>query len=111
MSEHTQLPWFWDDTAICGGGGVLARIPNHPENGKNWANDAAFIVKACEDHDRLIRENEAMRSLLLDVVREYPIASGLYVDLDGQDGYGPLKAARKYLGLEPNNSASKDFTP
>lgn len=55
----------------------------------------------------LLRERDEMRALMLAVVKEYPIASGLHVDLDGQDGYGPLKAIRKYLGIEPENAVAK----
>ena len=45
-SDHTRTPWHYDDTAIFAQDGVLARIPNHPENGKNWLADADLIVKA-----------------------------------------------------------------
>jgi hypothetical protein len=52
-SEHTPTPWHCDETAIFAEDGVLARIPNHPENGKNWNADAAFIVDAVNSHATL----------------------------------------------------------
>jgi hypothetical protein len=52
-SEHTPTPWHCDETAIFAEDGVLARIPNHPENGKNWNADAAFIVDAVNTHAAL----------------------------------------------------------
>ena len=63
MSEHTPTPWHDDDIGIFAGGGVIARIPNHPENGKNWKNDAAFIVKAVNNHDRLVQTLRAILAL------------------------------------------------
>jgi hypothetical protein len=47
----------------------------------------------------LMAENARLRELITDAIDEYPVASGLYVDQDGQDGYGPLKAMRIYLGI------------
>lgn len=55
MTDHTPTPWHSDDTAIFAENGVLARIPNHPENGKNWMADAAFICKAVNNHDALVK--------------------------------------------------------
>jgi hypothetical protein len=42
---------------------------------------------------------ERLRELITDAIDEYPVASGLYVDSDGQDGYGSLKAMRFHLGI------------
>lgn len=47
---------------------------------------------------------EYTKALLGNAVQEYPVASGLYVDADGQAGYGSLKAARLYLRIEPNRT-------
>lgn len=55
MTQPTPTPWHADDTAIFAQDGVLARIPNHPENGKNWKADAEFIVKAVNNHDALVK--------------------------------------------------------
>lgn len=47
-------------------------------------------------------ELEYLRTLASNAVHEYPVASGLYVDGDGQAGYGALKAMRLHLKLAPN---------
>lgn len=47
-------------------------------------------------------EIEYLRTLLLNAVNEYPMASGVYVDQDGQAGYGSLKAMRLHLGIAPS---------
>lgn len=44
-------------------------------------------------------EIDRLRKLITDAIDEYPVASGLYVDSDGQDGYGSLKAMRVYLEI------------
>lgn len=38
-----------------------------------------------------------LRRLAKGAVEEFPVASGLYVDTDGQDGYGNLRALRLHL--------------
>jgi len=58
MSEHSELPWHSDDTAIFGRDGVIARIPNHPENGKNWKIDAPYIVLAANQFPALSKALE-----------------------------------------------------
>ena len=35
--------------------------------------------------------------ILLDCATQYYVASGLVPDLDGQEGYGPLRAARVFI--------------
>lgn len=40
--------------------------------------------------------------ILLDCATQYYVASGLVIDRDGQDGYGPLREAR--LWIEANGS-------
>lgn len=47
-------------------------------------------------------EIEYLRALAMNAVQEYPVASGLYVDGDGQAGYGSLKAMRLRLGVAPS---------
>jgi hypothetical protein len=47
-----------------------------------------------------------LRTLAADVVNAYPVASGLYVDTDGQDGYGALKALRLHLKMEPTRGST-----
>jgi len=41
------------------------------------------------------------KRLLAKAVSEYPVESGIWVDRDGQAGYGSLKEMRLYLGLQP----------
>jgi len=56
MAEHTPTPWHVDDGFIRNSErGILCVIPNNPENGKNWKNDAAFIVKAVNNHAALVK--------------------------------------------------------
>lgn len=79
MTTHTRIPWHQDDTAIFADGGVLARIPNHPDNGRNWAEDAAFIIKAVNSHDALVN----LVQTLLDNDPDEPIADNGATVLDG----------------------------
>lgn len=58
-------------------------------------------VYRAEAH-RLGDELAYLRTLAENAVREYPVASGLYVDSDGQAGYGSLKALRLFLGIAPD---------
>jgi hypothetical protein len=67
-------------------------------------------VYRAEAH-RLARELEYMKTLATNAVREYPVASGLYKDTDGQAGYGSLKAMRLYLGMSPENSRDHVGSP
>jgi hypothetical protein len=67
MTERTPTPWATlngdlivsgeDDTVVC-------RVPNHPDNGANWTANAAFIVKAVNNHDLLIKAMEAAKRLI-----------------------------------------------
>jgi hypothetical protein len=63
MTEHTPTPWLCDSEGILpaySGGdiSVIARVPNHPENAKNWAANAAYIVKACNAFPDLVKALE-----------------------------------------------------
>lgn len=49
---------------------------------------------------RIADELEYLKILAGNAVREYPVASGLYVDTDGQAGYGALKAMRLHLRIQ-----------
>lgn len=68
MAEHTTTPWICDSEGILpisrDGVSIVARIPNHPENKKNWDADAAFIVKAVNNHEALVKIAEAARDYL-----------------------------------------------
>lgn len=58
----------------------------------------ACATKASEHEIQMLRdEAEELRFLAQGAVEEYPIASGLYIDTDGQDGYGNLRAMRLFL--------------
>lgn len=46
--------------------------------------------------DRAKELIEAER-ILLACATQYYIASGIHVDMDGQDGYGPLREARLWI--------------
>jgi hypothetical protein len=81
MAEHTPTPWHADDTAIFASDGVLARIPNHPENGKNWKVDAAFIVKAVNSHDALVKLLKAYEQWEADIILENKCWTGQNVQL------------------------------
>jgi hypothetical protein len=48
---------------------------------------------------RIADELEYLNALLSNAIQEYPVASGVYVDSDGQAGYGSLKAMRLHLGV------------
>lgn len=56
---HTPTPWICDSDAIMpisrDGVSIVARIPNHPENKVNWEADAAFICRAVNSHDALVK--------------------------------------------------------
>jgi hypothetical protein len=115
MGERTPLPWAicpdepkWIITTVDGirDDIICEKTGDAPIDLENWPANAAFIVEACNNFERLKRENEAMRTLLHDVVRHYPVASGLHVDMDGQDGYGPLREARIHLGMKPETGAA-----
>jgi hypothetical protein len=88
--EATPRPWHYDDTAIFAQDGVLARVPNHPENGINWMNDAAFIVEAVNSYDAnqvRIRELEKALEFYADSRRydgpnQRPIENDPYADAD-----------------------------
>ncbi len=46
--------------------------------------------------------------ILLDCATQYYIASGLVIDMDGKDGYGPLRDARIFIethGSEASKAA------
>jgi hypothetical protein len=60
---------------------------------------------------RIADELEYLRRLTLNAVKEYPVASGLYVDGDGQAGYGSLKAMRLHLRIEPERLTALVGTP
>ncbi len=62
----------------------------------------AETMAVADDLARLQDENQYLRTLLLNAVNEYPIASGIYVDQDGQAGYGSLKAMRLHLKIAPS---------
>lgn len=47
-------------------------------------------------------ERDRAKALMKDAVTDYYVASGLLV-IDGQDGYGSLKAMREFLGLEADS--------
>jgi hypothetical protein len=51
---------------------------------------------------RIADELEYLRTLASNAVNEYPVASGVYVDADGQAGYGALKAMRLHLRIAPS---------
>lgn len=60
-TEHTPGPWMHvDDTIIAAHVGIIARVPNHPENGQNWQNDARLIAAAPEMHAALIAAEEML---------------------------------------------------
>jgi hypothetical protein len=40
---------------------------------------------------------EELMALARGAVEEYPVASGLWIDSDGRDGYGNLRALRLFL--------------
>jgi hypothetical protein len=44
---------------------------------------------------------EELKVLAKGAVEEFPVASGLYTDTDGQDGYGYLRALRLFLKESP----------
>ena len=66
MTDHTPTPWICDSEGILptdrGDVAVIARVPNHPENAKNWEANASFIVEAVNSYATLKAENELLRS-------------------------------------------------
>lgn len=52
----------------------------------------------------LEQQSEAER-ILFDCVTQYYVASGLFRDSDGQDGYGPLREARKFIETHGSEGA------
>ncbi len=68
MGEHRELPWFADDCDVMGAMGVVCKKPIQPQNAKDWENNAAFIVLACNNHDRLTREREVLVKALQGLV-------------------------------------------
>lgn len=52
---HTPTPWNCRTGLIRSGDDILCVQPQHPENGKNWANDSEFIVRAVNSHDELVK--------------------------------------------------------
>ncbi|MCS3690886.1 hypothetical protein [Bradyrhizobium elkanii] len=63
-----------------------------------WIKEAVRAKKDCAKAEAKLAELQRLASA---AVQEYPVASGVYVDTDGQDGYGSLKALRLWLGIEP----------
>lgn len=59
MSEHTPTPWHrappYIDIIYGPDQSVICHEPINPDNGKNWNADAAFIVKAVNNHDSLVK--------------------------------------------------------
>jgi len=95
MTEHTLTPWHSDDTAIFAQDGVLARIPNHPDNGVNWRADAAFIVKAVNNHDALV---QALRALV-DQINDYERVNNLAPNPGRTECWDTVARAKEVLGL------------
>jgi len=74
MAEHTKLPWKLDGTYITNEDPNDVRSPSIADCGrsptidrKTQISNAAFIVEAVNNHDRLTRENEAMRKALYQI--------------------------------------------
>ena len=44
-----------------------------------------------------IEQQDLAEKILLDCATQYYCASGLITDVDGKDGYGPLKFARLFI--------------
>ena len=89
MAEHTQTPWYFEELERNPDGCGYIRcdtdsleISHHGDRGRsrdeNLAN-AAFIVDACNNHDRLTRENEAMRGTLEVIASRVTWEGGRYV--------------------------------
>ena len=76
MGEPTALPWKWHSriegdlqtgsiySEVHRGGAYAVAIAPRYQKTDQWETDAAFIVLACNNHDRLTRENEAMRKAM-----------------------------------------------
>jgi len=68
MSEHTQTPWKQMCFLIMGPRNEhvthtgMGNLP--PSRSAESEANAAFIVEACNNHDRLTRENEALTKVL-----------------------------------------------
>lgn len=70
MGEHTKTPWFISDT-VCktghvkvsavGPAGLIATIGNGEITPDKYAANAAFIVKAVNSHDALVKALEFIR--------------------------------------------------
>lgn len=54
-------------------------------------------LAVADEMTRLQEELAELKVLAKGAVEEFPIASGLWTDSDGQDGYGYLKALRLFL--------------
>ncbi len=98
MSNHTPTPWHSDHLAIFAENGVLARLPNHPDNGLNWAADAAFIVKAVNSHDALVK---ALK-VLLEEAENFSV-SGVYFNEKCMGHKGPAMAYAVLASIEENS--------
>ncbi len=61
MSEHTPTPWKLSPWHVEEGPPAVRAPAGHIVCTTSSNEDAAFIVLACNNHDRLTRENEAMR--------------------------------------------------
>jgi len=115
MAEHAPTPWICDSEGILPTDrddvAVIARVPNHPENSKNWEANAAFIVEAVNSYDAMKAEIALLRSQV-EIARTAlgPFAS-IDVGIDGADQdewfrhdgdvltVGDFRRARKFCAL------------
>lgn len=58
------------------------------------------LIDAALEIENLRRQLVIAKQLMKDCCDAYPVASGFYIDRDGQDGYGPLRAMRVFLSDE-----------
>ena len=55
-------------------------------------------------------QQAAAEKILLDCATQYYCASGLVSDLDGKDGYGPLREARIFIESHGSDASKAELT-
>lgn len=115
MAEYTPTPWALDGSWVVGDGGLTIADCGKSSSylRKERLANAAFIVKACNSHEALVKALQPFAAIAEAVFKKYETAPGQFREpySDEPDDrhfygfnnvsltYGDLRAARRALAL------------